>query len=292
MSSYTYALQQISFYYGIPVLFAGILGGLLNTIVFFSLQTFRQNSCTFYLLIMSIVNIGQLFTGLLSRIFINSYGIDWTENSFYCKFRYFLLAFCTLVSLTCICLATIDQYFATSPDPRWRQWNQLKVAHCAVIITIILWTLHGILYLIFFNTVYSDATQKYTCSVTNPTFALYHSYGYFLILTGFLPITIKVLFAILSFRNLHHIDRQTLPIVRRELEKQLTIMVLVQVAINSLTLLPSNIIMAVRLNGTFTSSSDAIARIQFAYTVCIYLYYLNFAVSYLSMMTSVMFCFY
>src|SRR5689334_20385344 len=128
MSSFTVVTQQMSIYFGIPVLLAGMIGGLLNIIVFLSLQTFRKNSCAFYLTIMSIVNIGQLFTGLLSRIMISGYGISWTEISpFYCKFRYFLLQTCTFISLTCICLATIDQYFATSFNPRWRQWNTLKV---------------------------------------------------------------------------------------------------------------------------------------------------------------------
>lgn len=278
MSSYTYLIQQVSFYYGIPVLIGGIVGGFLNTIVFLSLQTFRQNSCAFYLLIMSIVNIGQLFTGLLSRILISGYNIDWTETSaFYCKFRYFLLQFCTLVSLTCICLATIDQYFATSSDPQRRQWNQLKIAHRAVLITILIWFLHGIVYLVFFTRMYSVGLRRETCLITNSIFARYHAYGYFLILTGFLPITIKVLFAILSFRNIRHTNRLGVPIVRRELDKQLTIMVLVQVAINALTLLPSNIIAAIRTNDSSMSS-----QLQFAYTICLFIYYFTFVVSSIS----------
>ena len=71
-------------------LIAGVIGGFFNIIVFLSLQTFRQSSCAFYLTIMSIVNIGQLFTGLLSRIMISGFDIDWTVTSlFYCKFRYY-----------------------------------------------------------------------------------------------------------------------------------------------------------------------------------------------------------
>ncbi|UJR38063.1 hypothetical protein I4U23_030744 [Adineta vaga] len=55
---------------GIPFLIAGLLGACLNIIVFLSLKTFRQSSCAFFLTIMSFVNIGQLLTGLLSRILI------------------------------------------------------------------------------------------------------------------------------------------------------------------------------------------------------------------------------
>jgi hypothetical protein len=280
MPSFTLITQQMSIYYGIPVLVGGMLGGFLNTIVFLSLQTFRQNSCAFYLTVMSIVNIGQLFTGLLSRIMISGYNIDWTQISpFYCKFRYFLTQACTLISLTCICLATIDQYFATSSNPRWRQWCTLKVAYRLTISFAIFWILHGILYLVFFGPVYSPITGKTSCGIPNAVFARYNAYGYFLILTGFLPISITILFALMAFRNIRHSAHHTVPLVRRELEKQLTVMVLVQVAFNSFTLLPSNIVNALGNNTALLSNPTVAANIQFATTISFLVYYLNFAVS-------------
>lgn len=281
MSSYTAITQQTSINFGIPVLIAGLMGGLLNTIVFLSLRTFRQNSCAFYLTIMSIVNMGQLMTGLLSRIMISGYGIDWTATSaFYCKFRYFLLQTCTLVSLTCICLATIDQYFATSSNLRWKQWFcQLKIAFCLTVITVIFWLLHGILYLVFFGWTPSAIPGPGSCIILNSIFGLYHVYGYFLTLSGFLPITIMVVFALLAFRNIHRSDHQNVPIVRRELEKQLTTMVLTHVAINSLLLLPMDIISALQRNTQLTSNATTAAMLQTAGTISLFIYYMNFAVS-------------
>ena len=61
----SFIANQIAIYCGIPILVAGVLGCLLNTLVFLSLQTFRQSSCAFYLTIMPLFNIGQLFLGLL-----------------------------------------------------------------------------------------------------------------------------------------------------------------------------------------------------------------------------------
>jgi len=280
MSSLTAFIQQISIYYGIPVLAAGVLGGLLNTIVFLSLQTFRQNSCAFYLIVMSIVNIGQLCTGLLSRIMISGYNIDWTQMSpFYCKFRYFLFQTCALISLTCICLATIDQYFATSSNPRWRQWCNLKVARRLTISFSIFWTLHGILYLVFFAQMYSPITGKIYCGITNAVFGRYYADGYFLILTGFLPILVTILFALMAFRNIRQLAYQTVPLVRRELETQLTIMVLVQVACNSFTLLPISIVAALQTNITPVSDPNLATTLQSANIICLLVSYLNFAVS-------------
>ncbi|CAF3967085.1 unnamed protein product, partial [Adineta steineri] len=88
ISSLNDASKQITIYVGIPTLIAGVLGGLLNTIVFLSLRTFRESPCAFYLTIMSIVNVGQMITGLLARILTSGFNIDWSLTSlFYCKFR-------------------------------------------------------------------------------------------------------------------------------------------------------------------------------------------------------------
>jgi hypothetical protein len=176
-------------------------------------------------------------------------------------------------------LATIDQYLATCSNVRWQQWSNLKVAHRLTAIFTTLWSLHGILYLIFFAEVYSSTTDKTVCAIINATFAKYHVYGYFLTLTGFLPIFITVLFAVLAFRNVKQLAHQAVPAVRRELEKQLTMMVLVQVALNSFTLLPYSIVATLQTNIALTSDSEIGIRIQFASVLSLLIYYLNFAVS-------------
>jgi hypothetical protein len=113
-TSFPYTGRQIIIYCGTPVFIASVAGGLLNTLVFLSLRTFRQSSCAFYLTIMSILNICNLFLGLFSRILIALSGVDWTETSlFYYKARPYFGQICTGTLMTCWCSATIDQYFAT-----------------------------------------------------------------------------------------------------------------------------------------------------------------------------------
>jgi len=174
-SSLIFAAQQVTIYMGIPTLIAGLIGEILNCIVFLSLKTFRENSCAFYLTIMSFVNIGQLLTSLLPRIMINGFDIDWTHtSSFYCKFRIYILQLSTLMSATCMCLATIDQFFATCFNPRWQRWSNIKVAHRMTIICAIICLLHGILYWIFYDHIDSPITGRHTCMSTNEIFQQYH----------------------------------------------------------------------------------------------------------------------
>jgi hypothetical protein len=76
MSSLAFTKQKITVYLGTFILITGVLGGLLTTIVFLSLQTFRQSSCAFYLTVMSIVNVGELIAGQFTRILISGFNID------------------------------------------------------------------------------------------------------------------------------------------------------------------------------------------------------------------------
>ncbi|CAF3893951.1 unnamed protein product, partial [Adineta steineri] len=61
------------------------------------------------------------------------------------------------------------------------------------------------------------------------TWVQYSTYFFYPILSGFLPIVIASSFSMLAYRNVRHIVRRQLPIVRRKLDKQITAMVLMRV---------------------------------------------------------------
>ncbi|CAF1368674.1 unnamed protein product [Rotaria sp. Silwood1] len=275
---YTFATQQISIYLGIPILIGGILGGILNIIVFLSLQTFRESSCAFFLTIMSFVNIGQLITGLLSRVMISGFGVDWTETSiFYCKFRISCLQFCALTSYTCMCLATIDQLLATSLQPRWQQCLNLKKAYRLCAIFFVIWLFHSIPSLIWYNLSLSVRTGKIGCVITNSIFQQYFTYVYLLILAGILPIIINITFGSIAYCNVRQIPYRTIPLVRRELDKQLTTMVLVQVVFKVFVIVPYITVLCVINTANLLSSSINITQLTFANFVTGIMYYLYFA---------------
>ncbi|CAF0934724.1 unnamed protein product [Rotaria sordida] len=277
-SIFTFVAQQMSIYFGIPMLIGGVLGGILNIIVFLSLQTFRQSSCAFYLTIMSIFNVGLLAAGLFSRIMISGFAIDWGQSSlFYCKFRLLLLTTFTLMSLVSICLATIDQYFATCSYPHLQQWCNFKLAYRLIIVFSFISTIHNIQYYLFYNQIQSPLTGKVSCIITNDIFSRYVSYWFNLVCIGFLPIIITVSFGSLAYYNVRQLTYRTLPLVRRELDKQLTAMVLVQVAMSFFTLTPFNILSALTLNKSIMNDQIAAVKIQASLTIGILLYYLTFA---------------
>jgi hypothetical protein len=280
MSSLNLAGQLITIYAGIPIFIAGILGGALNIIVFLSLKTFRQSSCAFYLTVMSFMSVGQLTTGLLTRIMITGFNIDWTQTSmFYCKIRLFILYTASLISASCLCLATIDQYLATCIHPRWQQWCNIKIARGLITIFSILCLVEQIPSLVFYNQIISPTTNQTICTITNNNYVEYNSYLTIIVLWYVLPVLITVMFGMLAYRNVQQIAYRTVPLVRRELDKQLTVMVLVQVIFNFIAVMPNFIIYILNINEALKTNLYLEIQLSFAATIVNCVFYLYFSVS-------------
>jgi hypothetical protein len=279
MLTLTFLAKQIVIYFGIPCFLAGIIGGLFNIIVFFSLHTFRQNSCAFYLTIMSIFNMIQMITGLLPRIMTTGFNIDWAKNSIvYCKLKVFNLQLTALMSTTCLCLATIDQYLATCTRPRWQRWCHIKIAHRLIGIFMIVWIFEQIPTLIYYNHDISSLSMNVTCKITNHYFEKFNFYFNRAFLWYSLPIFINALFGILAYCNIQQFVYRTIPLVRRELDKQLTIMVFVQVILNFIVIIPSLIIGILIQHGNPNKDPMIAVDIQSAHAINSCIFYLYFAV--------------
>jgi hypothetical protein len=274
------ASLQFSIYFGFAILIAGVIGNIFNIIVFLSLKTFRENSCAFYLMAMSFLNIGQLITSLLPRILNLWFTIDWSVVSLaYCKVRIYCFQVCTLASFTCMCLATIDQFLATCSHTRWQRYSHIKYAYRFFMISIIIWLLHGIPTLVYENHVLSPMTGDYVCAISNSAFQNYYTYGFVLVLVSTLPVIVTAIFGLFAYRNVTQLAYRAVPVVRRELDKQLTVMVLVQVAFNFFILVPYIITYMATLSTTVNKNSYSYAQLQLVRNITIAFFYSYFAVS-------------
>ncbi|CAF4709961.1 unnamed protein product [Rotaria sp. Silwood1] len=252
--------RRVTVYLGTPIFVLGVIGGFLNVIVFLSLKTFRQSSCAFYLNIMAMVSIGYLLTGLLTFIMIEGF-----------------VHVCMLIGFTCLCLATIDQFLATCSSPRCQQLCNIKLARRLCLAFIISWLAYGILFFTSYDLIIDPSTGNLDCTVTNRTFQQYFKTWHVLIFLGVLPISITVLFGCLAYRNVQRLSYRTLPLVRRELDKQLTVMVLMQVVFNFFAITPYTLTNAIILDPYITQNRVANAISSCARILSIILLYTCFA---------------
>ncbi|CAF1242359.1 unnamed protein product [Adineta ricciae] len=278
ISTLNFISQQISIYIGLTILILGVVGGCLNVLVFVSLRTFRQSSCACHLIIMSIFNIGQLVVGLSARALETNDDINAILTSFsYCQYRQFTFQACVSISLASICFATIDQYWATCSRPKWRQWCNIKLALRLNLISIIISLLHCIPYLFFSNRAFLPTTNRISCIVTNKTYQQYRDYVLIPFINRLIPLTIIFTFGLLAYRNVQQIAYRTVPIVRRELDKQLTTMVLVQAAFICLTITPYLILNSITSYTNLAQNATTAAILSLMNIIILCFYYLSSA---------------
>jgi len=221
-----------------------------------------------------------LLNEVLPRVILNIYNTDGTDTSlFYCKFKSYFSQICGTSSLTCFCLVTIDQYCATCSHPRLQQLCNIKLARRLVIIIICIWILHGIPYIVLFKHIASPVTGNITCTMTNTIYIQYRTYFVVFTLVGFLPVSITIIFGSMAYYNVQQLAHYTVPLVRRELEKQLTVMVLTEVVVNFFALLPLSIVNILVLNTKNSSDPVFLAQIQLLFNVTIIPFYSYHAVS-------------
>ena len=277
--SLTIAPQQMSIFIGSFLFITGIIGGCLVLVVFLSLKTFRQSSCAFYLTIKSVGNICYLLVGLFPFIMNNGFGVSWTSMSLvFCKFRVFYVQLGGLVSVTCSCLAAIDQFLATCSNPRWHRWNTIKVARNVVVGIIIAWTLYAMPSLILFAHTRSPTTGRISCNTINAAYITFYNFVHVTVILSSLPAVIMTLFGLLAYWNVRHIAYRTVPLVRRELDKQLTSMVLVQVVYEVIFLLTTTV--QTIFNALIGTPTDpyTIAVVNLVRNLITLLYYFDFVV--------------
>ncbi|CAF1280167.1 unnamed protein product [Adineta steineri] len=217
--------SKYSLYSGSIICSLGIVGNLINILVFTQLKLFRNNRCAFYLTVESISNIFYLLYSITISILISIYGDDGTGRFLiWCKLRYIIAQTFALTTFTMICCTTVDEYFSTNYLYNLRYMCTLKLARYLAFVFICIWTCHSVILGLFFNIVPSGG-----CAISNQIYFQYTTYFTYPVLTGLLPIVISLLFSLLAYQNVRRIVRRQLPIVRRRLDRQITAMCFIRV---------------------------------------------------------------
>ena len=227
-------VPQYSFYIGCIIFISGIIGNTLNILVFTNLKLFRTNGSAVFLTVESISNlIYQILSFTLPTLTV-IYGDDLTARSLvWCRLRYIWAQTCVLTSFFMVCFAACDQFFSTNCRFNLRLTCTLKLARYVAFVEPCMCLVHSVLFGFSF-----DIQSSLGCAISNPTWARYASLFYYPVLTGLLPIVVASSFSLLAFCNVRRIIRLRVPIVRRELDRQMTAMVFVRVVFLVILTLP------------------------------------------------------
>jgi formate hydrogenlyase subunit 3/multisubunit Na+/H+ antiporter MnhD subunit len=165
-------------------------------------------------------------------------------------------------------LAVVDQFLVTSKSAYLRRCSQIQWAHRIAIITIIIWCLHGIPILLFFDVSLIDKA----CVNNNAGFAIY-ILVYLLGIIFAIPVSVMIIFGWLTYRNI----RQTRVLAELQADRQLIRMTLTHVVLVVISLLPYGVYNTYSLITKSTiKDSDRQLKEYFANTIfsmVTYLYY-------------------
>jgi len=231
MSSYIELLNEISLeiniFLGLTFFILGFIGNIFNIILFsslFNIKIFPPIPGRVYLLIVSIANF--IFVGylLLTRILISAFSIPLTNTyDVICKTRFYIGQVTMYTSLYTTCFATIDQYFSTNRSVRIRQLSKMSFAKSIVSISIFIWILINTPILKLYQ-LYPRANSASTvCTVYSSSWSFYYTYFQSLIFLCIIPMSLFILFSILTYRNIHSSQR-----INRIISNQMNQLVVLQ----------------------------------------------------------------
>jgi hypothetical protein len=183
----------------------GNLGSIINCFVF-SQPTLRKNSCVMYFLAASASQFLTYNFALLTRMLQFGYNIQ-AVNTYlwFCKIRYYLFYIFVAIPRYFIILASVDRYFASSSDIRWRRWSSPKMAMRLIIINIIFWCLIYIQVLVFYE------IHNGNCSFQGGIYGIFFSI-YISIDSGILPPFLMLIFGLLTLKNIRESKQKLKPV--------------------------------------------------------------------------------
>jgi hypothetical protein len=257
----------------------GLIGHLLNILIFTNLNIFRHNRCAFYLIVESIIDIIQLMHIFVDEIWKLSIDkVEPTDVSLvWCKIKNTLPQWCRFMLGFIVCFAAFDQFLSTNYVAYLRQLSSLKLAQRQIVFASFLCLLHTIPFAIFLDIRFPSG-----CIITNTILVNYYSFFYYPVLNGLLPIFLSCLFSILAYQNVRRIIRRQIPIDRRRLDQQLTAMIFIRVISYMILSLPYIIYRIYSLNVTINRTDVyRYAVNQLVYSVVVSLIFLNQAVIFL-----------
>jgi hypothetical protein len=180
------------------IIILGNIGSIFSLLTL-SQPSLRNNPCAMYFLATSATQIFAFNFAFMTRMLQFGYNIQTVNHVlWFCKFRFYVAFVLVAISRYHIILASIDRYFASSLNVNYRRWSSKKNALTLIIINTILWPIMYSHVPIFYEIQNGQCTPRH------------NGYSYFIgiyiaIDSGILPLSLILIFGLLTLRNLHQV---------------------------------------------------------------------------------------
>jgi len=228
VSSLVEISKQLNLYGNIFLLIIGNLSNVMK-IVFFFQRSLRLNSCSYYILAGTFADLLFLNNQPIIRV-LRQLNLVGPISSIECSIRSYFQTLSFSLSFIFIILAAFDRYCLTSRDYTRRKWSNTHTAKHLIIITILFWIIFNIPQL------FHHKLHNGICTVR---FGYRFISIFLFVFLCFVPFILLIfgILTILNIRSMHH------PI-HSKLNFQLTLLILFETVLTSISILPQTIFVA------------------------------------------------
>ncbi|UJR08029.1 hypothetical protein I4U23_012306 [Adineta vaga] len=288
MTAFLATAQQITIrYIESSVFVLGVIGSLLNLILF-SRRQLRMNSCCSYFFTSSLAALVLLSMGIIPLIYAQFYSPNpyFSINGF-CKIRAYVNQVSAMSCRWLLTMASIDRCAACTTNVNIRRLCSVKIARRIAIVLVIIWMILPIHTLIFFNIL---PPSNIACRITNNDMAMYHAI-YTIVMGGTLPVLIMLICTVFIWRNLKKKNQRravinVVQVTRRtdKRDQQIVVILLAQVTIFVVSTIPfmANNLYSAVTRSVPNKSADRIAIESFLQVITELFVYIFPAVSFYS----------
>ena len=194
-----YATTQIYIYGYCFIFLTGMIGNSINILMFTT--SLKGNPCSLYLSTTAVCDSLEILVWIVPYTIQVICGKNGTESFLpWCKLMPYLADTFTMISITTICLASIDRYHSTCRSARKRQWSSIKTAKISILLTVLFSLSLEIPDLIYYYI--EDADDVYYCTNIADFYNYYTNFFEIPFLWTCVPFGILLVFGFLTYRNL------------------------------------------------------------------------------------------
>jgi len=205
----------------------GVLGNFFNLMVF-SRGTFFKQSCSLYLVAISINNLAIFFIGLLTRVLREGFQVIMFGGSSntYCKIPTYIVYTLFAISNWFFVFATIDRLYSTNRSALKRKQfcltsMALKFIFLTIIVCLLIHT-HVLIYYEYFYKLNSYDQLSLTCTTNNIAYNIFFSF-FMLIFYSLLPPILMSIIGLLTLNNIRKSRRHINPFILQRITRRNTI---------------------------------------------------------------------
>ena len=243
---YNFISQQLTKYLGISLYILCLFGTIMNILAFTG-QTYRNRSCSLYLLIASIFDFLHLNLGPLSNIIEYAFHYNWTIHSVsFCKLKNYFVFLFSIMSATLTTFVCIERYILSSrKSDRWKYCTRPMAVRFTQF-AIIFWIVVSLpILLCYTRSRHASRNEQCICSNISSSFICFLiQLLYVCVFNGFLPPIITMIFSLRTCVNVRHLRQRSLvkSLFVQTMNYQITTMFILQSIKSSLFSLPFSIV--------------------------------------------------